>query len=81
MSFVCPKKVEFVATATLKEKPQEPKYEQKDKEDKNKDDVKTSSFTNANVFMSMGGFICCGCWCSNVMETEKEEISISLIED
>lgn len=26
----------------------------KDKEDKNKDDVKTSSFTNANVFMSMG---------------------------
>ena len=55
MSFVCPKKVEFVATATLKEKPQEPKYEQKDKEDKNKDDVKTSSFTNANVFMSMGG--------------------------
>lgn len=39
---------------TLKEKPQEPKYEQKDKEDKNKDDVKTSSFINANVFMSMG---------------------------
>lgn len=54
VSFVGPKKVEFVATVTLKEKPQEPKYEQKDKEDKNKDDVKTSSFTNANVFMSMG---------------------------
>lgn len=54
MSFVCPKKIEFVATVTSKEKPQEPKDEQKNKEDKNKDDVKTSSFTNANVFMSMG---------------------------
>lgn len=54
VSFVCPKKVEYVATVTLKEKPQVPKDEKKDKEDKKNDDVKTSTATNTNIFMSLG---------------------------
>lgn len=54
VTFNCPKKVEYVATVTLKEKPQAPKDEKKDKEDKKNDDVKTSASTNANVFVSLG---------------------------